>query len=279
MPFRAALLTAASLSALAGAAHANDDPPQSGPGQPATELGEIIVTADPLGRSGDDVISNVVLLGGDDLVQRRQSTLGETLTGIPGVNSDTFGGGASRPVIRGQTSPRVRVLSDGAAVIDASEVSPDHAVSGEPLLLEGIEILRGPSALIYGGGAIGGAVNLIDQKVTTSIPANTVEGVAEVRLGSADDEKASVVGVTVGAGSFALRLEAASRSTGDYRVPFYTPPGHDDHEDHGEHDHEEGFDRLPGSFNDTSTVTIGGSWIGARGYLGVAYTKQRSHHA
>jgi len=278
MPFRAALLTAASLSALAGAAHANDDPPQSGPGQPATELGEIIVTADPLGRSGDDVISNVVLLGGDDLVQRRQSTLGETLTGIPGVNSDTFGGGASRPVIRGQTSPRVRVLSDGAAVIDASEVSPDHAVSGEPLLLEGIEILRGPSALIYGGGAIGGAVNLIDQKVTTSIPANTVEGVAEVRLGSADDEKASVVGVTVGAGSFALRLEAASRSTGDYRVPFYTPPGHDDHEDHGEHDHEEGFDRLPGSFNDTSTVTIGGSWIGARGYLGVAYTKQRSQY-
>jgi iron complex outermembrane receptor protein len=59
-------------------------------------------------------------------------------------------------VIRGQTAPRVKVLSDGAALMDASEVSPDHAVSGEPLLLDRIEILRGPSALLYGGGAIGG---------------------------------------------------------------------------------------------------------------------------
>jgi iron complex outermembrane receptor protein len=249
-----------------------------------SQLGEIVVTADPLGRSDGDVITNVVLVRGDDLVQRRQSTLGETLTGIPGVNSDTFGGGSSRPVIRGQTSPRVRVLSDGAAVIDASEVSPDHAVSGEPLLLDGIEILRGPSALIYGGGAIGGAVNLIDRKIPTSVPVNTADGVAEIRAGSADDEEAGVVGVTVGAGSFALRLEAASRRTGDYRVPFYTPPGHDDHDDHDhdhdhdDDDHEEGFNRLPGSFNKTSTVTIGGSWIGARGYLGAAYTEQRSRY-
>lgn len=284
MSLKAALFTAASLSALTGAAHAAADAPQSGQGRPVSQLGEIIVTADPLGRSGGDVISNVVLVRGDDLIQRRQSTLGETLTGIPGVNSDTFGGGASRPVIRGQTSPRVRVLSDGAAVIDASEVSPDHAVSGEPLLLDGIEILRGPSALIYGGGAIGGAVNLIDRKVPTSMPVNSVDGVAEIRAGSADDEEAGVVGVTVGAGSFAFRLEAASRRTGDYRVPFYTPPGHDDHDDHDhdhDHDHddhEEGFNRLPGSFNKSDTVTIGGSWIGARGYLGAAYTEQRSRY-
>lgn len=283
MSLKVALCAAASLSALASTAYAAEDPPQSGQSQPVTQLGEIIVTADPLGRSGNDVVSNVALIRGDELVQRRQSTLGETLTGIPGVNSDTFGGGASRPVIRGQTAPRVKVLSDGAGLIDASEVSPDHAVSGEPLLLEGIEILRGPSALIYGGGAIGGAVNLIDRKVPTAIPENAEDGAAEFRLGSADDERAGVVGATVGAGNFALRLEAAARRTDDYRVPFYTPPAHEDEDHDHDHDHDhddeaEGFDRLPGSFNRTRTGTIGASWIGSRGYLGAAYTEQHSEY-
>ena len=103
-----------------------------------TEIADVVVRALPLGRAGDDVGSHVALLSGDELVHRRQSTLGDTLSGIPGVNSDTFGGGASRPVVRGQAAPRVKVLSEGAGLMDASEVSPDHAISGEPLLLEGI---------------------------------------------------------------------------------------------------------------------------------------------
>ena len=242
----------ASLSAVGATAAWAD---QSGPG---TEIGEIVVTGDPLGRSAKDVISSVAVVRGEDLDHRRQSTLGETLTGLPGVNSDTFGGGASRPVIRGQTAPRVKVLTDGSALMDASEVSPDHAVSGEPLLLDGIEILRGPSALLYGGGAIGGAVNLIDKKIPTALPDDGFEGVAEVRLGSADNERAGVVGVTGGAGNFAIRLEAAGRRADDYGVPEWPE------------------DTLDGSFNRSRTATLGLSWVGSRGYLGAAYTDQRS---
>lgn len=232
--------------------------PQSGPG--AAQLEDVIVTADPLGRSRNEVISSAIVLSGADLVHRREATLGETLNGLPGVNSDTFGGGASRPVIRGQTAPRVKVLSDGSALMDASEVSPDHAAGGEPLLLQGVEILRGPSALFYGGGAIGGAVNLIDQKVPTVVPANGGDGVAEVRIGSADNEEAGVVGLTAGAGGFAVRVEAASRRTDDYEVPDWNE------------------DVLDGSFNRSATATLGLSWIGSRGYLGAAYTEQRSEY-
>src|SRR5215217_6003904 len=113
------LLAAASGVALtAGTAAAQSQ--SSGPA-PA-ELDEVVVTAVPLGRGANDIVSSVTVLGGDELVHRRQATLGETLSGIPGVSSDTFGGGASRPVIRGQTSPRVKVLSNGAALIDASEI-------------------------------------------------------------------------------------------------------------------------------------------------------------
>ncbi|WP_427788826.1 TonB-dependent receptor domain-containing protein [Brevundimonas diminuta] len=257
MHSRSILLAAVSFSAISTAATAATLP-QSGPA--TTRVDDVVVTADVLGRSSKEVVSNVAVLRGDELVQRRQSTLGETLNGLPGVNSDTFGGGASRPVVRGQTAPRVKVLSDGSALMDASEVSPDHAVSGEPLLLEGVEILRGPSALLYGGGAIGGAVNLIDKKIPTRIPENGGEGVAEFRLGSADNEKAGVVGLTAGAGQFAIRVEAAGRRTDDYEVPD--------------------FDKatLDGSFNRTSTATLGLSWIGSRGYLGAAYTEQRSEY-
>lgn len=266
MRFQTLLLSAAGAAALSGLALAGpavaEDAiqTQADPHDHATEVEEVVVRALPLGRAGDDVGSHVALLSGDDLVHRRQSTLGDTLNSIPGVNSDTFGGGASRPVVRGQTSPRVKVLSEGAGLMDASEVSPDHAVSGEPLLLEGVEILRGPAALLYGGGAIGGAVNLLDKKVPTRVPANGGEGVAEYRRGSVDNEEAGVVGMTVGAGNFAVRVEAAARKTDDYKVPGWDEP------------------RLDGSYNETSTATLGASWIGSRGYLGAAYTEQTSRY-
>ena len=254
------LLTAAGAAALSSNAFAADEMIQTAQQDDPTEIADVVVRALPLGRAGDDVGSHVALLSGDELVHRRQSTLGDTLSGIPGVNSDTFGGGASRPVVRGQAAPRVKVLSEGAGLMDASEVSPDHAISGEPLLLEGIEILRGPAALLYGGGAIGGAVNLLDKKVPTRVPTDGGEGVAEVRLGSVDNEEAGVVGMTVGAGNFAVRVEAAARKTDDYKVPDQAEP------------------RLDGSYNETSTATLGASWIGSRGYLGAAYTEQTSRY-
>lgn len=220
---------------------------------------DILITASPLRQRADETVTPVLTLTGDELVHRRTATLGETLAGQPGVNFDNFGGGASRPVIRGQTAPRVQILSDASEIADASRVSPDHAVVTEPLLLRGIEVLRGPATLLYGGGAIGGAVNLLDSKIPTAIPVNGIEGVAEGRLVTADDERSLVGGITAGAGNFALRVEGVHRESDDYRVPS-----------------KFGEDRVHGSYNDTSTVSVGGAWVGPRGYLGVAYTDQRS---
>ena len=278
MQSRTVLWSAASALALMSTAQAQE---AQAPG--ATVLDPIIVISDPLGRAANDLTAGVVVLSGEELQKRRETTLGETLSGIPGIHSDTFGGGASRPVIRGQTAPRVKVLSDGAGLFDASEVSPDHAIPVEPMLLDGVEILRGPSALIYGGGAIGGAVNLLDSKIPTRMPENGVEGTLDLRGGWGDRELSGAGGITVGAGNFAFRFEGAHRDTDDYRVPWYVVPshgGHDDH-DHGhddDHDEAAGFTRLPGSYNRASTVSVGGSWIGADGYLGLAYTERRARY-
>lgn len=222
---------------------------------------DIVVTASALRQRADETVTPVLTLTGDDLVHRRQATLGETLSGQPGVNFDNFGGGASRPVIRGQTAPRVLVLSDASEIQDASRVSPDHAVVAEPLLLRGIEVLRGPATLLYGGGAIGGAVNLLDYKVPTSVPARGVEGMAEARLGTADDERSLVGGLTGAIGNVAVHVEGVARSSNDYRVPSRFGERH-----------------VHASYNDTTTWSAGASWIGARGYLGLAYTRQNSEY-
>ncbi|WP_106640005.1 TonB-dependent receptor domain-containing protein [Allosphingosinicella vermicomposti] len=245
MKHRVLLLSACALPAIANA-------------QVTAEEDAIVVTGVPLVDDVHDVATPVTVIAGDDLVHRRQATIGETLASEPGINADTFGGGASRPVIRGQTSPRVRVLADGAEIQDASAISPDHAIAAEPLLLRRIEILRGPSALLYGGGAIGGAVNLIDEKVPTEQPKGGIDGVVELRAGSNDEERAAVGGITVGLGNFALRAEGVYRDTENYRVP-----------DLGE---------VAGSYNKSRTATLGGSWVGDDGYFGVAYTRQRSEY-
>jgi len=293
---RTSLFVAAGLTVLAAqigdaAAQSSTSP---GSGDP---IEVIIIRALPLNQRADQVFGNVAVLSGDELKNQLQATLGDTLSGIPGINSDTFGGGASRPIIRGQTSPRVRVLSDGSEIMDASAVSPDHAVASETLLLEGVEVLRGPSALLYGGGAIGGAVNLLDRKIPTILPENGFEGAFEVRGGTADNERAGVLGLTAGAGNFAFRLEAANRRSDDYQIPAYTPAvlagagaGHDeDHDDHDHHDHDHENElgaglaggplhRVDGSFSRSDSYTLGASWIGSLGYLGIAFTDQASRY-
>ncbi|RYY33194.1 MAG: TonB-dependent receptor, partial [Sphingomonadales bacterium] len=224
------------------------------------ETQDIVVTGQPLRRTADEATTPVTVLEGDTLVYQRQATIGETLAREPGINADTFGGGAARPVIRGQTSPRIRVLQDGAQIQDASDVSPDHAVVSEPLLLRRIEVLRGPAALLYGGGAIAGAVNLVDTRIPEELPTSGVAAALELRGGTADRERTAVGGVTLAAGPLAFRAEGVYRDQDDYRAPGLASA------------------RVPGTFNETRTGTLGLSYVGDNGYLGIAYTHQKSRY-
>lgn len=245
-----------------GAAHA-----QSGaPAQAQASLPAVTVSASGLQLGANDMTTPTTVLEGDALVRRREATLGETLNGEPGITSSHFGAGASRPIIRGMDGPRVKILSDGAELHDASTISPDHAVVSEPLLATQIEVLRGPSALVYGGGAVGGVVNVLDGKVPTAIPQKGLEGSAELRAGSGAREGAGAFALTGGTGNLAVHVEGAARDAGDYRVgKGWALDG-------------EPARRVPGSFNRTDTGSVGLSWVGERGYLGAAYTRQAARY-
>ena len=145
-------------------------------------LEKVIVTGNPLGST--EIASPVSVLSGDALVLKRASTLGETLNGLPGVSSTSFGPNAARPVIRGLDGDRVRILSNAGASLDASSLSFDHAVPIDPLIVERLEVLRGPGALLYGGNASGGVVNAIDNRIP-KVSLKGASGAAEVRVGAA----------------------------------------------------------------------------------------------
>jgi iron complex outermembrane receptor protein len=181
-------------------------------------LTPIVVTANPLGGDINDLISPVSVLRGEELSKKQSSTLGQTLNGLPGVSSTDFGPNSSRPTIRGLDGDRVRIMSNGGASLDASTLSYDHAVAVEPLTVEQIEVVRGPAALQYGGSAIGGAVNIIDNRIPKA-PIKGVEGRAEIRVGGAETEKSAAGLVSVGNGQFALHVDGSSRKTDNLKVP------------------------------------------------------------
>ena len=184
-------------------------------------LENFVITASPLAREADEISAPTSVLAADALARRQQGTLGETLAGLPGVDSTYFGPGASRPVIRGLGGDRIRVLTGGVGTLDASVVSPDHAVSLDPLLIERVEVVRGPAALLYGGGAIGGVVNVIDGRIPETLPAGPLTGRFEVRGDTAADEHATA-GVLVGtAGKWAWRLDGFRRETKDIEIPGF----------------------------------------------------------
>ena len=184
------------------------------------ELPSVAVTGNPLGLDADQLIVPVTILNGRELSLKRESTLGETLNGIPGVSSTNFGPNASRPVIRGLDAERVRILQNGVGVVDASSLSFDHAVSIDPLVIEQVDVIRGPAALLYGGSAVGGVVNAVDHR----IPTEKLEGVTgrtEARLGGAANESNMAGVVDVGNGQIAIHADAYARKTNDLNIPGF----------------------------------------------------------
>ena len=255
---------------------------------------EIIVTGSPLARSVDEAITGVSVLSGDELARRLSSTIGETLKTEPGVSSTFFGAGASRPIIRGQGGDRVRVLTNGVGSIDASSASPDHATAAEPAQAEQIEVLRGAGILRYGSSGAGGIVNVIDGRIPTAVPEDGTEAAFRIGATSVDSgfEAAASVDQALG-NNFVLHLDGVFRDAGDFRIPDFAESAavraeeeaeeqHDEEgEDHDEHDHEneeEVRGRLPNSFVETKSGTIGLSWVGERGFFGAALHRFESDY-
>lgn len=181
----------------------------------------IVITAP---YAGDlNILAGTSVLSGDNLTQDLEPQIGEVLAKLPGVSATSFSPGASRPILRGFQGPRVQVLTDGIGTIDVSSTSPDHGVTIEPLLVERIEVVRGPAVLLYGGSAVGGAVNAIDKRIPRSVPDEPIHVDALASYSSVTNERGG--GASVDAAlrpNLVLHLDGAYRRSDDLEVGGFT---------------------------------------------------------
>ena len=179
---------------------------------------DAMVVSTPLLQATSSADRPVTMLSDDELHLKVGTTLGDTLKNEPGITSQSFGAGVGTPVIRGQSGPRVRVLQNSLGSNDVSSLSPDHANGVEPILVERIDVLRGPSTLLYGSGAIGGVVNVIDNRIPEHVPDKLLGGAGEQRYDSATNETSSAVKLEGGKSSLAYHVDGFYRDQGNTHI-------------------------------------------------------------
>jgi iron complex outermembrane receptor protein len=223
-------------------------------------LPSVVVTATPFGADENaQILIPAKVLSGTELRNKLGTTLGDTLSRELGVSASGFAAGASRPIIRGLEGPRVKILQNGMAVSDLSALSNDHAVAADAATARQIEILRGPAALLYGSGAIGGLVNVVNDRIPTElVPKPT--GTAEVRIGKGNRERSASFSVDGASGSIGLHADGSARNTGDYRIP----------ESAVRDDPTSPSGRLPSSFTHPRDLGFGASHVADWGHVGAS---------
>ena len=247
------------------------------------EGGEIVVTG--MRRSADDMLSGTSVVSGIELARDVRPTIGETLAHQPGVSATSFGPNASRPVLRGFQGERIRILTDGIGSLDISNTSVDHAVAINPLTADRIEVLRGPSALLFGSAAIGGVVNVIDARIPRRVPNEGVhvEGIAT--YGSAANERSAnaAMDVPVG-GQFVLHADANYSKSGDLEIGGFLLSPALRAEALASPDPDIRAlaalrGRLPNSGGRTSDLAAGAAWIKGDNNVGFSINKLDSLYA
>jgi iron complex outermembrane receptor protein len=220
----------------------------------------VIVTATPFGAGeGAQILAPAKVLSGDELRSKLGSSLGDTLSRELGVATSGFGPAASRPIIRGLEGPRVKILQNGMSVSDVSGLSNDHAVAAESSTARQIEILRGPAALLYGSGAIGGLVNVVNDRIPTEL-APKPTGEAEVRYGTVDRAKSVSLSGDASAGAIGLHVDGNLRRADDYRIPGNKTVN----------DPTSASGTLPWSYTREDSLGFGASLIDSWGYVGAS---------
>ncbi len=239
----------------------------------------VVVTGSPLDRSAFDTAQSVSTLADRELKTKAASTLGETLDGEPGISGSGFTAGASRPIIRGQQENRVRVLNNGTEVFDVSNLSPDHAPSVSPLLSQAVEVVRGPATILYGSSAIGGVVNVLDNRIPSAAPANgRFAGELVGRMGYVDFERSGAASL-----DFALtphlvfHLDGSRFYTDNVMVPGFALSPRlraalaPEQSARGDRFGGDPVHYVPNTYVRTKDFGVGASYIWGSGYVGVSF--------
>ncbi len=240
-------------------------------------LEEVVVHSHPL--SGEGLSQATETLQGAELQRRVSTSIGDTLSALPGVHSSTFGKAVSRPVIHGLGGPRIKVMEDRIDTLDVSVTSADHAVGIDPFIAESVEVLKGASTLLYGSGAIGGVVDVHSGRIPHNVPEQAISGGLQSRFDANNNGVSSALKLNGAAGSFAWHADLSIKDGDEYEIPGFAESARlhatetDEPQDPAE---QEG--RLPGSQFEKDAYAIGVSRIADWGFVGLAVSKLEAQY-
>ena len=285
---RKLLILLATAPWLTATALAEETPAEEEPGA----IEEVIVLAHPL--AGEGLAQATDVMEADELERKAVDNIGATVGNEPGIHNSPFGAGAGRPVIHGLGGARVRVMEEQIDTLDVSVSSGDHQVTVDPFVAERVEILKGSSTLLYGSGAIGGVVDVQTGRIPQEVP-ESIHGALDLRGADNGDGRNAALRLDGGGGNVAWHVDAFARGADDYDIPGFAESAalraqeeEEEHHDEDEHEHEEHehehedeehedeheehevSGHLPGSAVETRGGSVGFSFVGDRGFIGLA---------
>ncbi|MDB2611321.1 TonB-dependent receptor [Gammaproteobacteria bacterium] len=238
----------------------------------ANDMEEVIVSSSLIDQAASEIPNPLHVMSGNDISNNASKSLGETLNDLLGVSSSDYGSGVGQPIIRGMSGSRVKILDNGLVNRDVSGLGADHINDVDLSNVQQIEVVRGPSSLLYTNGTIGGIVNIVDN----SIAQEDVQRLAKIGLEtqSVNDGDAQTIFYQDNLNDINISFSYKDSSFGDFNVPngsiiHIEEEGHQEHEDHEEHDEqEEELGYLVNSDFASESLKFGASKTGDWGYIG-----------
>ena len=241
------------------------------------ELKEIPVTANPLNLSGDELAIPVQIFSGIDLQTMKKPSLGATLDMVPGISNNSWGDSVGQPVVRGMDSNRIKFLNNGMEIKDVSNMSGDHAVAIDTISSDRIEIIRGPASVIYGGGAVGGVINIIDHRIHSEFVDGMI-GKYDQSFGGAGNEVSSAISVDYGVKNVMFHVDGYTRDSKNIKTPGFSVSKNLAESDDEFARDKYGKDTVVNSYNETDGGSFGASYFFNGGYTGLSFTKHQQNY-
>ena len=244
----------------------------------ADDVEEVVVTASLTDQNASDLVDPLHVIDGDDVASGGVLSLGDTLDELLGVHSADFGSAVGQPVIRGMSGSRVRILENGVVVRDVAALGPDHINDVNLLNTEQIEVVRGPSSLLYANGGAGGVVNIVDNSIAkTDLSTFPVVSVG-LETQSVNNGEVKDFSYQANHSGFNVTFATSDTVMENYELPggaLFPEEHHDEdhHDSEGDEDHdEESLKFLANSDVENTYTKFGVSRTGDWGYIGFSYS-------
>ena len=241
----------------------------------AEEVEEVVVTASYIDRNISEIENPLHIVSGEDVGDGLTQSLGESLNSLLGVSSTDYGPAVGQPIIRGMSGNRVKVLNNGMVVRDQSVIGADHINDIDLNDIQQIEVVRGPSSLLYSNGTIGGIINIVDN----TIPKADIKDL-DLKIGlenqSVNDGDSHYFSFANNLGRINLTLVYKDSQFGNFDVPRGAIIHPEEHEDEHEDEHEEDLGFLANSDFESESTRIGLSKVSEWGYIGASYSNVES---